>query len=251
VQRGRFRTDIFALGAAISFALHVFVVLPFLILPLIAPLLAKHDAPIEVAYIPEASEAESAQDKSPAEQVKLDPASPELAKADEKKKKEKRPEEKPPEPAKVEPPKPEVAKVEPPKPVPAVPAPPPPPVQMQRMKMVDQDRPQEEPDNPDARYLAQKNHKAAEDTRTLDTNLVRNSAGAPSSSPSANQDPNVGEKDQKIAELEERKGVEHQIVRGRPLAGDEGKAKKAPKDQKPDKLAMRDLKPKAAVPVPG
>jgi TonB family protein len=248
VQRARFRTDLFALGAAISLVLHIFVVLPFVILPLIEPLLAKHDAPIEVAYLPDPAEGEdkAAPDETPPEAPKLD-AVPD------KKDKEKKLAEKPPEPAKVEPPKPpEPAKVEPPKPqvVQAKPVPPPPPVPLQRMKMVDQDRAEEEPDNAEARYLAQKNHKAAEDSRTLDTNLVRNSKGAAASAESQNQDPNVGEKETKIAELEERKGVENKIVRGRPLAGDEGMAKRAPKDQKPDKLAMRDLKPKAAVPVP-
>ena len=41
-----------------------------------------------------------------------------------------------------------------------------------------QDRPDEEPDNPDARYLAQRNHRAAEDRRALSTNLVRELKGA-------------------------------------------------------------------------
>ena len=60
--------------------------------------------------------------------------------------------------------------------------------------MVDQDRFEDEADNADAKFLAQRNHRAKEETRAKNTNLLHNRKGgeeAPSA-PSENQQPEPG-----------------------------------------------------------
>src|SRR5579871_4676624 len=210
-RRSRFRWGIFAVAAVGAGLLHAFVIIPQLLLPL----LERKEAPIEIAMLdepappladeqtpaePEATSEKKPEPKiarKPPEKPKAEPPKPELPKA--------------PEPAKVEPPKPEPKPVE----VVKLPPPPPPPPVNPRMKMVDQDRPDDEPDNPDAHYLAQKNHRATVETRAENSNLVRNQKGDtahPPSEPSPNQDPNPGMKDRKIAELEQRKGEPNKLV---------------------------------------
>ena len=149
----------------------------------------------------------------------------------------------PPEVATVAPPKPEEKK---PEPVPPQPPPPPVEVPKQRMKMVDLDQPTDEPDNADAHFLAQKNHRALEETRALDTNLVREMKGSAQkpSSESQNHEHQVGDADRKIAELEDRKGKQDILPRGVPKSGEEGKSVDKPRTER-GKLAMRDLVPRA------
>ena len=48
---------------------------------------------------------------------------------------------------------------------------------MPHLKMVDQDQFPDEQDNDKARFLAQKNHQAAEDTQSNSRNLVQNMPG--------------------------------------------------------------------------
>ena len=48
---------------------------------------------------------------------------------------------------------------------------------MPHLKMVDQDQFPDEQDNDKARFLAQKNHNAAEDTQSNSRNLVQNMTG--------------------------------------------------------------------------
>jgi TonB family protein len=78
-----------------------------------------------------------------------------------------------------------------------------------RMKMVDLDMNQEVDPPPDAKYLAQKNNRAREETRARDTNLERAQQGTEGSSPSDRKDEQVGDKDNKVArdeDVKSRKG---------------------------------------------
>lgn len=232
MRRGRFHRGVFLAALTLSATVHVFVIVP----RLLRPLLEREPAPIEVTYVEEPTGGSAVDEPTATDQlnparapVERQPQPPEVAKVEPSTRE-------PPEVAKVDPPKPKLAEA---KPVPASPSPPPAP--MPRMKMVDQDRPEDEPDNPDAHYLAQKNHRAKEETRALDTNLVRELPGpaARPSSPSENQLSEPGDPDHKVAELEDRKGEKNQLVRARPLEGDKGEGK----PRKPGKLAMRDLIP--------
>jgi TonB family protein len=114
------------------------------------------------------------------------------------------------------------------------------------MQMVDQDKFEEERDNPDAHYLAQRNHRAQKETRTEATNLVREveSPHANASEPSENQQPDVGGKNDKIAELENHKGAEKTMPRSAPMRGQEGTSTEP---SRPGPLSMRDLTPRSAV----
>src|SRR5438045_576854 len=134
-RRSRFRWGVFAVAAAVGAVLHFFVLLPYLLLPLIE----RKEAPIEVAYLDDSSAQEPA---SAADEPKLEPApepKPE-PKPPERSKPEPAPKPPPPEVAKLPPP-PEPAKVEPPNPEPKPPEPkdqpkppPPPPQALPRMK---------------------------------------------------------------------------------------------------------------------
>ncbi len=75
------------------------------------------------------------------------------------------------------------------------------------LKMVDQNQFPDEEDNKDARYLAQKNHSVSVDTQASERNLIQQLTGeAQASAPSENQSPQVGEAQQKSAELQDRPG---------------------------------------------
>jgi len=235
--RHAFRWTVFAVGLGIALVAHVFYIIP----KLISPLLDKPEAPVEIAYIPE-SNADSTDPK------------PDEPKADEPKPDKPKPEkEKPklaaaPAPAEVAEPKPEPPKPEPPKPVEAVkPAPPPPPMPKQRMQMVDQEKFAEEKENLEARFLAQRNHRAEVETRAKETNLIREveSKAKAQTEPNQNHDQDVGGKEQKIAELEARTGPDKSMPRSSPMHGDEG-SRANPQQTQRGALSMRDLVPHAA-----
>src|SRR5262245_60665705 len=85
-------------------------------------------------------------------------------------KKDKQKKEEKPEPEVVTPPLP-------PMPEPEPTPPPPPPERRDHEKMVDLDNDKEVEPPPDAKYLAQKNNRAAEETRATDTNLEKAQRG--------------------------------------------------------------------------
>jgi TonB family protein len=113
-------------------------------------------------------------------------------------------------------PAPKVAEVKPEVPTPPekqqpeqpVEQPPPPKPQPEKahQKMVDLDNNQEVEPPPDAKYLAQKNNRAKEETRAKDTNLEREMKGeTAASAKSDRQDQEIGEKEHKIARDEDQK----------------------------------------------
>lgn len=105
----------------------------------------------------------------------------------------------------IEPEKPELEK--PPEPEKTPPTTPiPPPEKNARMKSVDLDMNQEVDPPPDAKYLAQKNNRAREETRARETNLEKAQQGTETaSSPSDRKDQQVGDDQQKIARDEDVK----------------------------------------------
>ena len=107
-------------------------------------------------------------------------------------------------------PKPEPEIVAPPMPPMPEPPKPPKPERHDNLKMVDVDNKKDVPPPPDAKYLAEKNNKVAEETRAQETNLEKNSKGedAPASAPSDRQDPNVGAQKEQIRQLTEEKSAE-------------------------------------------
>jgi TonB family protein len=97
-----------------------------------------------------------------------------------------------------------------PKPEPEVAAPPLPKPEQRKAheKMVDLDNDKEVEPAPDAKYLAQKNNRADEETRAKDTNLQKAQKGeAAASDKSDRDDPEPGADKQKIAELEDKKSA--------------------------------------------
>jgi TonB family protein len=246
-RRGRFRWRDFVVAAIVSVVFHVTVVIP----RVLAPLVDKPERPVEVAIIdPDARPTDDATAKPDETPPTPTPEKPEPPKP----KKPEPPKPPPPEPATVEapkpPPPPEPPKPEPPPPPkPETPPPPPPILVDKRKQMVDQDKFPDEEDNPDAKYLAQKNHRAAEETRAKDTNLLRNvesendkaSADDPNN---RNRDPDPGAKEQKIAELQDREGPDKTLPRGVPEAGEDVKPQPTPQKTQRGPLAMRDLVPK-------
>jgi TonB family protein len=239
VKNGRFRWEYFVAALVLSLGVHVFVVVPYLL----APLVEKPDVPLEVAIedAPASGEDSTAAPETP----KLDAPKPEPPKPEEKLAKA-------PEPATVEPPKPKPKPEPESKPEPTVLKP----VELpkQRMKMVQQRHfDEEEPENTDAHFLGEQNHRAKEETQARETNLVRDVDGADRAhtEPNQNKGPDVGGREDKVAELQERPGVEHQIVRSPTARGDEQRHE-PPKPEPPTKsgpLSMRDLTPRA--PSPG
>jgi hypothetical protein len=219
-------------------ALHVFWVVPYLI----GPMVMKPAGDLEVTWMPDTSDA-PATDDTKADEPK--PDEPKERKEKDKPKKEKLAQ------------APEAAKIEEEKKVPELelkPAPPPPPEPPKpqplldhRKQMVDQDNFPDEQDNADANFLAQKNHRATEETRAKNTNLVREvqSPDTKQSEKSDNKADDVGMKDDKLAELQNRDGAKNEVVRNAPLQGQEGQAKPSP--VQPGPLAMRNLTPKAAI----
>src|SRR5262245_6591239 len=145
----------FAGALVLSLAVHVGWVVP----RVIAPLLFKPPPrELEVTWVPEPV----APSTPPVDAPPPSPPTPPAAPAPQ-------PQPVPP-PVAAVPPPPEVARVAPP----PVAPPPPPMVPLDRRKqMVDQDKFPDEADNPDARYLAQKNHRAEKETRAEATNLIR------------------------------------------------------------------------------
>lgn len=82
------------------------------------------------------------------------------------------------------------------------------------LKMVDQEQFPDEDDNQDARYLAQKNHRAAVDAQANERNLIRaQAAEAVATSPSENRNSKIGDAEQKSAELQDRPGDKQQLPR--------------------------------------
>lgn len=97
----------------------------------------------------------------------------------------------------------------PPEPTPETPPeaaqPRPPEPEKRNRKSVDLDNDKEVEPPPDAKYLAQKNNRTDVETRAADTNLEREQKGEKGSSPSERKDEEVGDEDDKIAELEDQK----------------------------------------------
>jgi TonB family protein len=133
------------------------------------------------------------------------------------------------------------------KPEPEVVVPPLPPMPQSHQKIVDLDNDKDIPPPPDAQYLAQKNNRAAVETRATDTNLEKAQKGeGPASSPSDRTDQQVGGEKEKIAQLEEQKSM---LGKSAPDVTPHAQAEVAePKDQidKPQKslLALRNPAPR-------
>jgi TonB family protein len=106
-------------------------------------------------------------------------------------------------------PKPEPEIVAPPMPPMPQPAqPPPPPERHDNLKSVDVDNSNDKV-SPDAKFLAEKNNKVAEETRATETNLEKNQKGQdqPASSPSQRKDEQVGGEKEQIRQLAEEKSA--------------------------------------------
>src|ERR1700761_5059277 len=180
----------------------------------------REPAPVEGAWIPDDAPAE--QVPPPEEPPKRDTSVP---KEKPKRSKPKDAPPPPPEPARVEEPKKKEAVLEIKPPPPEKKPPPPQPIIDHRKQMVDQEKFPDEQDNPDANFLAQKNHRTEHETRAKATNLVRNveSQQTQESEKSENKSPDTGMKNDKLAELQNRNGVPNQVVRSSPMQGQEGK----------------------------
>ncbi len=238
MRNGRFTWRRLAYAAAVAVVLSGLYWIR--ILGAFASLTERPPEPLEVSWIPDLDDKSTQKDETPVPEQ-----TPEQTKEKIKKEKERQKQAAAPEPAKLEEKKKEAElEIQPPPPQP--PPPPPPPVIDHRMQMVDQDKFPDEQDNKDAHFLAQKNHKAAEETRAKDTNLIREvqSENQPPSEKSDNKQPDPGAKNDKLAELQDRKGAKNEIPRNAPMQGDEGK-RDTPSP--PGPLAMRDLTPKAAI----
>lgn len=163
---------------------------------------------IEIAYLEEAPP-ENADTQPPPEAL---PPEPEKPPEPDKKKPEQPPvpDEPPPEPDKRadKPPEPEKKKEKEPEPLEVKPIP--------HLKMVDQEQFPDEQDNADAKYLAQKNHRAEKETRAEDTNLVLQQAGEQMASEPSNAGDKIGEKQKKVAELQDQAGDPKRIPTGAP-----------------------------------
>jgi TonB family protein len=194
---------------------------------------------VDVEYVP-ASEADLKKEDLPPERIELPPPPGELARVHTPS--EKKP--KTPEAAKLPETKPEEKKavaVPPPPPQPPAPQPAPP---KSHMKMVEQQYEKDEADNPNAHFLGEKNKHVQEETRARDTNLERESKGGEQSSPNANQLPEVGDKDRKIAEIEDKKSeLGKKAPHVTPHVQQELPEAKADKSQK-SLLSMRNLEPR-------
>jgi TonB family protein len=238
MRRGPFSWRIFAWGIGLSLAYHFFYFVP----QIIAKMVLKPPAQeIEVAYLPDITDSDT---PAPDDKAKPDePTKPDKIK-EAKKEQEKK---KPPEPASVPEPKAKEAELEL-KPMPPPPPPPPQPLLDHRMQMVTQDKFPDEDDNKDAHFLAEKNHRTEHETRAKNTNLLREvqSPQTEQSEKSDNKSPDTGMHDEKLAELQDRKGVKNEIVRSQQLAGQEGQNDNH-EPKPPGPLSMRDLTPKAAI----
>ncbi|HEX9101392.1 MAG TPA: TonB C-terminal domain-containing protein, partial [Polyangia bacterium] len=206
-----------------------------------ASLTERPPEPLEVAWIPDTDDKPVKDEPA----VPEPPPTPQQTKEKIKKEKERQKLAQAPEPAKIEEKKKE-AELEIKPPVPQPPPPPPQPLVDHRMQMVDQDKFPDEQDNKDAHFLSQKNHKAEQETRAKETNLIREvqSPQAHESEQSDNKQPDPGAKNDKLAELQNRNGAKNELPRNAPMQGEEGK-RETPSP--PGPLAMRDLTPKAAI----
>jgi len=103
--------------------------------------------------------------------------------------------------------RPEVAKPEPEVETPPLP-PMPKPERREHEKMVDLDNDKDIEAPPDAKYLAQKNNRADEETRAKDTNLQKAQQGEGVASEKSNrEDVEPGSEKQKVAEMEDQKSA--------------------------------------------
>jgi TonB family protein len=210
-------------GALLSIWLHAQIFVPLLILIFVyaARDEAQRAEEVDVAFR-DASNEELPPDLPPVEETPPPPrATPEVPESaqrhDDKKKKPKdkakpvKLAEKPPEETKPQPkekPEPEV----PVPPLPPMPPPPPAPKPEDRahQKMVDLDNEKEVEPPPDAKFLAQKNNRAAVETRATETNLDKAQKGTEaesSAAPSDRADQEIGDEKAKIAELEDQKSA--------------------------------------------
>jgi TonB family protein len=226
----------------LSLAYHVFYFVPQIIAKMVLKPAAQE---IEVAYLPDLTDSSvaTADDKTKPDEQPVKPEKIKEAKREQEKKK-------PPEPAAVPEPKAKEAELElkplpPPKPAPP---PPPQPLIDHRMQMVTQDHFPDEEDNKDAHFLAEKNHRTEHEIRAKNTNLLREvqSQQTEQSEKSENKAQDVGMKDEKLAELQDRKGAKNEIVRSQQLAGQEGQSDNH-EPKPPGPLSMRDLTPRAAI----
>lgn len=239
MRNGRFTWRRLAYAAAVSVLLSGLYWIR--ILGAFASLTDRPPEPLEVAWLPDFDDKSTQKDETPVPEQ-----TPEKTKEKIKKEKERQKLAQAPEPAKIEEKKKKEAELEIKPPPPQPPPPPPQPLIDHRMQMVDQDKFPDEQDNKDAHFLSQKNHKAAEETRAKETNLIREvqSPQAHESEQSDNKQPDPGAKNDKLAELQNRNGAKNEIPRNAPMQGDEGKRET---QTPPGPLAMRDLTPKAAI----
>jgi TonB family protein len=141
-------------------------------------------------------------------------------------------------------PKPEPEVVAPPMPPMPQEKPPPPPERKSHEKMVDVENEKDVPPPPDAKFLAEKNNRVAEETRATQTNLERNQKGEGTpSAPSDRQDQQVGAQKDRVAELSDQKS---EAGRQAPAVTPHAKPELASEDQKREKslLALRDPAPR-------
>lgn len=141
---------------------------------------------------------------SPQDQLKpLEPEAKKPKVADLKRKDPEKPPEKPREKQK---PEPEI--VAPPPPQAEAPPPPQPQPQRAHEKLVEINDPEHEQKPDDAKFLAEKNHKVAEETRARETNLEADGRGKnEASAPSENQDPEVGGEKERIRQRQDRESA--------------------------------------------
>jgi TonB family protein len=133
-------------------------------------------------------------------------------------------------------------------PLPPMPEPPPPPPEKRsgHEKMVDLETDKDVEPPPDAKFLAEKNSRADEETRARDTNLEKAQKGdAPASSPSDRDDTSPGSDKAKIAELEDVKSA---LGRKAPdvtphVQPEQVQAERRPENKSP--LALRDPAPRS------
>ncbi len=186
----------FVAALLLSAALHLFV--SFVVAPRLHPLTA--EVPIEVSYQSEPPTIEWQIEKAKQKPKRKpdDKQAPELATV----------ERKPP-------------PIEPPEPLPVQPKK----VELPKIKMVDQEQFPEEPDNSDAQYLAQKNHRTLEETQERERNLVRAMNGKrPPTEKSNHRDLQIGGAEDRLAHLEKRNGADKSVPRGNPQSGLHGGA---------------------------
>jgi TonB family protein len=176
----------------------------------------------------------------PKDDSALEKLKPEAKKEPPKKKPEKTPLAQKDEPK----PKPEPEIVVPPMPPMPEPPPPPPPEKHDNMKSVDLDHSNDQV-SPNAKFLAEKNNKTAEETRATETNLEKNRQGEqqPASAPSNRQDDKIGGQQEQIRQLADEKSA---AGRAAPSVTPHEKPELASQDERREKslLALRDPAPR-------